>query len=97
MIWKTGQWEDDYSLQDVTRCDKNTQPEPDAKNRNLAAHQKDEEGNSRPQDLLTEGDPGSGHWGGTCRALITYTYFEIDTEMPHRSTWIEYIMIHHAY
>lgn len=37
--------------------------EPDAKNRNLAAHQKDEEGNSRPQDLLTEGDPGSdsGH------------------------------------
>ena len=39
--------------------------EPDAaKNRNLAAHQKDEEGNSRPQDLLTEGDPGSGHSGG---------------------------------
>lgn len=54
-------------LQDVTRWDEKKKLlsliEPDAKNRNLAAHQKDEEGNSRPQDLLTEGDPGSdsGH------------------------------------
>ena len=45
--------------------DKTSRPQLDAaKNRNLAAHQKDEEGNSRPQDLLTEGDPGSGHSRG---------------------------------